>query len=390
MNINNICILELNLKNIPKEFKNFKYLKYLDLSYNKIKIIPYNIKHLSNLEKLNLNYNNIKYISKNIKYLINLKFIFLNNNEIKIIPKEIKYLINLNILFLKNNFIEIIPNEIKYLINLTELDLSYNKIKIIPNEIQYLINLEYLIFTNNNINIIPNEIRYLQNLKYLIISNNKIITIPNSIIYCRKLRDFYYNNNEIENISPIVNRFLNNLNNINELQIYNDDQNVHNHFIQESIFSSILNIINQNFIINNEKIINNIINDNILNEESKKLLIEYCENKDVHSKTQLTFEELLCNVWTLIDTLVNKNEIKSILNIEISDSKCKCFTGRISRLINCLNGFTNLVNINISKKQKLELENNYSIEKHKKLVKKELQERNFNEEIIEEWIKFIE
>jgi hypothetical protein len=145
----------------------------------------------------------------------------------------------------------------------------------------------------------------------------------------------------------------------------------------------------------------NIINDNILTEKSKNLLIEYSENKDIHSYTQLTFEELLCNVWTLINTLNTKDEIKSILNTEMNDSECKCFTGRISRLINCLNGFSDLVNIHISDnqqigniiviiKEKLELENNYNIEIHKKLVEKELIERKFSKEIIEEWINFIE
>jgi len=84
----------------------------------------------------------------------------------------------------------------------------------------------------------------------------------------------------------------------------------------------------------------------------------------------------------------------------MNDSECKCFTGRIYRLINCLNGFTDLVNINISDnqqigniiviiKEKLELENNYSIEKHKELVEIELLERNYNKEIINEWINYI-
>ena len=40
-------------------------------------------------------------------------------------------------------------------------------------------------------------------------------------------------------------------------------------------------------------------------------------------------------------------------------------------------------------KKKLQLENNYNIEKHKELSIKELKERNFNDNIIEEWISFI-
>jgi hypothetical protein len=291
--------------------------------------------------------------------------------------------------------------DIKYLSNIKLLFLSNNNIKKISANIKYLTNLKILFLNNNKIKIIPNEIRYLINLKILNISDNLIKVIPNSIIYCRNLSQLYYENNQIENISPIVTRFLNRLNNMNELQIYNDNENIHNHSIQESLFNSILNIINQNFNIHNETIINNIMEDKILTEETKKLLIEYCDNKDLHTRTQLTFEELLFNVWTLINSLDTRDEIKSILNIEINDSICKCFTGRISRLVNCLNGFTDLVKINIADnqqigniikiiKEQLENKNNYSIEKHKELVKQELIERKFSSEIIEEWIGYIE
>ena len=63
------------------------------------------------------------------------------------------------------------------------------------------------------------------------------------------------------------------------MQVYNDNQNIHNHYIQESIFNSVVNIINQNYIYN-------IIHDFILNDNTKKLLLKYCNNKDIHYKTQ--------------------------------------------------------------------------------------------------------
>ena len=103
------------------------------------------------------------------------------------------------------------------------------------------------------------------------------------------------------------------------MQVYFDNQN-----IQESIFNSIVNI----------------IYDYIINDNTQRLLLEYCDNKDIHSKTQLTFEDLLCNVWILINTLDTKDEIKNILNIEINYSKC-------------LNGFTDLVKINITDNQQI-------------------------------------
>ena len=73
----------------------------------------------------------------------------------------------------------------------------------------------------------------------------------------------------------------------------------------------------------------------------------------------------------------------------------------MSRLINCLNGFDELVQINISEneqigqiiilvKEQLESQNMYSLEKHKEIVKEELTNRGYQNEIINEWINYIE
>jgi hypothetical protein len=204
-----------------------------------------------------------------------------------------------------------------------------------------------------------------------------------------------------EYIPPQVIRFLNRIKNIDKLQVYNDSQNIHNHSIQESVNNSINNIMQQNFIINEDNIMNEILNDNILTDKCKELLLEYSSNLDFHSILLLNFKELLCHFWITINNLETKDEIKKILNIEMLDSECKCFTGRITRLVNCLNGLSDLVKINISDnqqigniiiiiKEQLQNNSNYTIERHKELVKNELQERGYNEIIINEWLDYIE
>ena len=253
----------------------------------------------------------------------------------------------------------------------------------------------------NKINIIPNEIQYLTNLRELDLSENIIYNIPISIIRCRNLNNFDYEDNEIEYIPPQVIRFLNRINNTDKLQVYNDSQNIHNHSIQESVNNSINNIMQQKFIINEDDIMNEILNDNILTDKCKELLFEYSSNLDFHSVLLLNFKELLCHCWKTINNLETKDEIKKILNIEMLDSECKCFTGRITRLVNCLNGLSDLVKINISDNQQIGniiiiikeqlIDNyNYTIERHKELVKNELQERGYNEIIINEWLVYIE
>ena len=135
----------------------------------------------------------------------------------------------------------------------------------------------------------------------------------------------------------------------------------------------------------------------LLNDKTKSLLFDYILNENLFNN--ITFKELLLVVLTIIETKENKNDIYEILNQEINDAECKCLTGRISRLINVLNGQDERIIINISDKEQIgniivliknNLGNDYTIEKHKELVIKELKERGFNEEIINEYVNYIE
>ena len=137
----------------------------------------------------------------------------------------------------------------------------------------------------------------------------------------------------------------------------------------------------------------------MLTEETKNILIKYCDNCDVHSVLNITFEELLLNIYSFILKNENRDEIFKIMNIEMNDSLCKCFTGRISRLVNCLNGFDGKIKINISDneqigniiiliKNQLLIENKYDLESHKNLVKINLLEKGYELNIIEEWLGY--
>ncbi len=82
----------------------------------------------------------------------------------------------------------------------------------------------------------------------------------------------------------------------------------------------------------------------------------------------------------------------------MNDTICKCFTGRMSRLINCLNGFDNRVNINISDSDQigniiiimLQKYSEYDVEFKKDIIYKELLTMGFAEDIINEWLIVIE
>ena len=204
-------------------------------------------------------------------------------------------------------------------------------------------------------------------------------------------------------------RFLDritNLSNLSKLNIYTDTQNVHDSTIQLSVRDSINRITTRPDLqkYNIDQLHTLIIENTKLTETSKSLLFEYIADTTVHSLLLLNFSEVL---WFIIQTILTdfqieeQEEIFKILNQEIKDADCKCFTGRMNRIINCLNGFSPLVNINIKDgeqisniiilvKNKLELTNSYTVEQHKIEVEKELLERNYDIETIKTWLEYIE
>jgi hypothetical protein len=225
--------------------------------------------------------------------------------------------------------------------------------------------------------------------------------LPLEIINLRRLVNFIFYNNPIENLfHPIIDRFINSVrdrrlhNKHHQNTIYNDGQNIHSSSIQQSIKYSIFNLMN---IYNNKYQLNYLSNDT-LTQKTKEGLIEYSNCKEVHSIMNITFEELLKAVFIEIETLDQENQtnILEILNQEMEDSICKCFTGRISRLVNCLSGFSDKVSIKISSNEEI---SNIIITLQKKIndvdelksaITTEMTERGYDEATINEWVMYVE
>ena len=362
-------------------------LQKIDLSDNIITKIK-NINNLVNLQILNLSDNMITEI-KNIDNLVNLQELYLSGNKITEIT-GLDNLVNLQELDLCYNRITEIKN-IDNLVNLQELDLSYNKITEITG-LDNLVNLQELYLAENKITQITGlDNKY--NLQDLDLSENKITVIPLTILNNINLTYFSH---DIHIVNPIITRFLNrNKIKKNKFAVYNDNQNVHNSDINKSISQSIYAILNTRE--KNNEYMNNILCDPILTTETKESFVEYCACNDVHSTLNVTFAEVLHSVWCIIQKHADSIEIKRILNTEMSESICKCFTGRLSRLINTLNGFDDRVCIMISNNDAIgniivmtiAKNKDKNIIEQKEICKLELLSRGYTKDIIDEWIDYI-
>ena len=276
----------------------------------------------------------------------------------------------------------------------TKINISNSNINSL-NGIENLVNLTTLHCYGNQLTSL-NGIENLVNLTELNCGNNQLTSL-NGIENLVNLTLLQYHYNLIVHIPPNIVRRLNRV--TNGQNVYNDGQNVHNHNIQESIKKSVNNILKIKPTITDTTDL--ILNDTILTNETKEILMEYKNSTDIYSALNITFEELLLYVFNRIEINEHKDEIKRVLNTEMIDSVCKCFTGRMSRLINCLNGFDSLVNIEIADIEQiaqiievvrvgLERENKYELELHKKIVREQLIERNYDNDVIEEWVSHIE
>lgn len=333
---------------------------------NKIKFLPIDLP--SKLERLYVHHNIINYLPEILPPLLIL--LSCHNNHIKflpILPNTIQYL------YCNNNLLSIFPDNIPS--NVIDLIIFSNKLTVLPDNIPRTV--------------INFDCRY-----------NKLKQLPLSIIECRNLQKFHYNNNPLEPLHPLIVRFLSKQL-YKDLIVYSDSQSVHNHNIQESIRSSIYNLLKDKIVMDIKTVKQNIKNDSIINKVTKNTIVKYTNDNTRHTLIPISYADLLIPVWQRISKHSNSDEIKQILNQEILSGLNLCFTGKLSRLVSVLDGFYEDISINIGDqeqigniimiiKDNLDRQNNYSIENHKQLVSKELNERSYDQNIINHWISFIE
>jgi hypothetical protein len=381
--------INLSYKNITKilDIEGLNEIIELHLYHNEIKELNW-LNSLVNLRELNMAHNKITEI-KDLNELPRLQELILCGNKINNIT-GLKKLTDLQIIDLSHNEIKEI-NGLDESISLKTLYLNDNDISEIKG-LDKLNNLEVLDLNDNEIKEVQG-LEGLINLRVVRLYYNQIKYVPFTVMNLRYLTTF-----EIDcEINAIIERFLDR-NSIKENKnIYNDPQNVHDSSIVKSIKESIYNIMNESKEVTFENISKEIIEDKVLTDKTKSQLIEYCQDKTVHSLLNLTFEEVLYSVWKIIKEHKESQEIKEILNVEMKDSMCKCFTGRLSRLVNCLNGFDERVSIKISDKEQIlnviiNIRNKYGddINKQKIEVERELMERGFDKDVINEYIVYLE
>lgn len=304
------------------------------------------------VNSLNISNSNITDITP-LKYLKNLSMLDISNNNIFSLD-NISHCVNLKYLCVGNNFI----SDLKPISNFKELSV--------------------LSFTRNNVTDLS-PIADLIELKYLDCSNNYIV--------CHDIID-----SNLKNLSVIITDEMP----TKKQSLYEDKENLHDHHIQKCVISSIENIMKVE--LKFKDVEQMCSNNTILTKEVKELIVKYNADTTIHSLFKLTFKTLFTHVYNRILSNPHSNEIFEILNAEILDSKDKCFSGKICRLLNALNGFDDLVILTISENTAIneiiinigKQIKDYTPEQHRKMATIELMKRDYSSETIDSYIQFIE
>ncbi len=87
-----------------------------------------------------------------------------------------------------------------------------------------------------------------------------------------------------------------------------------------------------------------------LSPDAKKIYEKFCANEEIHSVLNVTYKDVSERVisWLYKQPVEIWNEVIKIFEKELYASEDKCFTGRLSRLVSCLDGFHPGVRISIA------------------------------------------
>ncbi len=341
-----------------------------------------------NLRKLICSSNQIKSLEP-LSKCINLQKLYCRSNQITSL-KPLSNCLNLRVLYCDENQITSLE-PLSNCVNLQKLFCNNNQITSLE-PLSNCVNLQKLYCFKNQITSLE-PLSNCINLQKLICNNNQITSLE-PLIHLRRLNFLGYTNNPIEIPTVQIQRMLDRIWSNHYSSIYDDSQNVHDTEIQRTVCESVQSLLKDP---KNDFSIEDVINSN-LNKSTIESLVEYCQDQTIHSVHLITYHELLSLIWNRIINSIHKSELKKILEEQIADSECKCFTGRFNRTLSVLVGFFDDIKINISDKSRISaivLNSkdkiiHYNSIKHREAATKELIDAGYIESDFKDWIDAIE
>lgn len=224
--------------------------------------------------------------------------------------------------------------------------------------------------------------------------SSNLLRVLNPLVYLRNLQYLSYAGNPLEIQTIQVQRVLEHIERTaSDSSVYTNNQNVHDVHIQKTVCDSVQALL----LDPKPKFSIDAVIQSGLNERTVRLLVEYCSDSYVHSVHRLTYSELFSYVWARIERSEHKRELLRILEEQIADSECKCFTGRFNRTLSVLVGFYSDIKIDISDNSRIgaiivaakNQTTPYDQHQHKSLAMILLLQAGYDADVIKPWLEAI-
>lgn len=177
-----------------------KSIARLDLSLNGITTVPSWIGEFSQLYSLNLNNNRIEKIEPGIERITGLQELSLYKNNLKDVPSMLYQMRSFRVVDLYYNHISTLSADVANWKNLEIFYLANNEVYSLPEELGTLTNLRELYLHHNRLSTLPVSIGRLTSLNVLRINNNNIVEWPAGLLSLKMLANFDASFNQFESI----------------------------------------------------------------------------------------------------------------------------------------------------------------------------------------------
>ncbi|KAH9289818.1 hypothetical protein KI387_033935 [Taxus chinensis] len=209
------------MKNLPDELCQLKFLNHLDLSFcEKLQSLPNRFGDLTNLRHLNLSHcRAMKALPESFSQLLRLQYLCSDACYSLTISEDIlRNTRTLEYFELGSDRVERLPTHITSQTFLTNLSLSCTNLQMLPTDIGDLRNLRALVVESMAFKSFPSSLENLTELKSLILNScQKFNCIPESIARLRRLERLSLNNTDVR----LLPQGLTRLHNLVELSVMN-------------------------------------------------------------------------------------------------------------------------------------------------------------------------
>ena len=196
---------------LPPSFTNLKFLRFADVSSNRIASLSHTIGRLARLERFVLSHNRLSVIDSSeeaLHTMPNLTSLYLSHNDLVLLSEEIGDFPSLTQLDISyNKTLKEVPYSLGDLEHLQTLCLQGCALNTLPDGIDDLTTkLRDLDLTGNQIELLPDCIGEIQSLRCIWLTKNRLKTLPHTIGNLVRLRELYVDENILTDIPNEIGR----------------------------------------------------------------------------------------------------------------------------------------------------------------------------------------